>query len=261
MQVVEAARFTLNTTTPKVGDFLVLRCENVKNAGKLQFHSEPALPASPIVFPRDDYVYAAIPVHTAGAHALRVTYGTVAASFTLDVQPRTGTAHTVTENTLQGDWTQLLTKTIPDLILQKGATADSGMTPKGGFAMPDGKRIFGFADTLLLPEAQSATDPLPFGLYRVDGEVRALSAGRVLEIGESDALGKYVILDHGCGIYTYYAGLCETRVQVGDILAVGDTLGLSSTHFYHENAVLIMASVGKAAVSVDFLYSDPAPAT
>lgn len=261
MQVVEAARFTLNTSTPQMGGLLLIRCENVKNAGKLQITSEPALAAAPIIFERGDHVYAALAASVPGAHALRVTYGTVAASFTLDVQPRTGTAHTVTEDVLQGDWAKLLAQIIPDFILQKGATTDSGLTPTSGFEMPKGKRIFAFADTLLLPEAQAATTPLPFDLYRIDGEVGALSAGRVLEVGESAALGKYVILDHGCGIYTYYAGLCETRVHAGDIVAVGETVGLSSAHFYHENTVLIMASAGKAAVSVDFLYSDSVPAT
>jgi hypothetical protein len=76
-------------------------------------------------------------------------------------------------------------------------------------------------------------------------------------VGKDPLLGTYVIIDHGCGLYTWYAGLAEARAVVGDILAVGDTVGLSSTALYHEESVLIMATLGKTAVSLERLCNTP----
>ena len=258
MQVVEAARFSLSDDTPNMGDMLLLRCQNVKNAGKLQITAEPALAAAPIVFQRGEYVYAAFCTSTVGAHTLRVTYGTVAATFQLDVKQANGKQHTFPDDDPLTGQIDAITSALAALIAEGGATKDSALTPQSGFRLPQGSAILSFADTVSLAN-DTLTDPLPFGLYRASDAVGALCAGRVTAVGTDEVLGQYVIVDHGCGIYTYYAGLCETRVGVGDIVAVGDTVGLADTRLCTERSVLIAASIGKAAVSVNFLCSDPAP--
>ncbi len=253
MQVVEAAHFVPDKTQLYEGGVLLLRCENVKNVEKLVVTATPALENTPVIFRRGDYVYAAIPVAQAGTKRLQVTYGTVTDAFDFTVAPYPGTAHTPGTNMLHGDWGTLLSAKLPALIAQLGADADSGLTPRPLTALPD-QKIFGYGDTLSVSGTPISASPLPFHLYRNSGAVRALAAGRVCFVGNDPTLGSYVIIDHGCGLYTWYAGLAEARAVVGDILAVGDTVGLSSTALYHEESVLIMATLGKSAVSVDLLY-------
>ena len=106
---------------------------------------------------------------------------------------------------------------------------------------------------LTVAETALAQTSLPFDLYRQSGSVCALSAGRVLEVGTDLHLGKYVIIDHGRGLYTWYAGLAEQHVMVGDVVAVSQTIGIAGNALYHEDSVLIMATLGKATISIDYL--------
>jgi hypothetical protein len=146
----------------------------------------------------------------------------------------------------------LLSEKLDVLICQMGAQGDSGLTPRTISALPDGE-IFGYADVLNLNGGALESTPLPFHLYRASGAVSALAAGRVQAVGYDVLLGFFVIVDHGCGVYTWYAGLSQARVATGDILAVGDTVGLASTNLYHEESVLIMATLGKSAISLEQL--------
>ena len=257
MQVVEAAHFTPNKTLLTQGDILLLRCENVKNIEKLVVTATPALDADPVIFRRGDFVYASIPVTAAGTKRVQITYGTVTDAFDITVQPHSGTAHELGANVLKGDWSTLLTSHLPGLIQQIGATNDSGLIPRTIAALPH-EKIFGYGDTLQAADVQLPATPLPFQLYRVSGAVCALAAGRVCYVGNDPLLGSFVVVDHGCGIYTWYAGLSEARAVVGDILAVGDTVGLASTALYHEESVLIMATLGKSAISLEQLRDTPA---
>lgn len=55
--------------------------------------------------------------------------------------------------------------------------------------------------------------------------VRAPNAGRVVLAQELYFSGNTVILDHGGGLYSYFAHLSEILVQVGDRLEAGEILG------------------------------------
>ena len=257
MQVVEAAHFVPDKTTLYAGDVLVLRCENVKNVEKLVVSATPALDSEAVIFSRGDYVYAAIPFTTTTAHRLKVNYGTVADSFDITVLSHPGTAHALAPDTLHGNWSTLISDTLPSFIATKGAQKDSGLTPRMLSALPD-EKIFGYGDTVSINGTPVSASPLSFHLYRASGAVRTLAAGRVNFVGNDPLLGNYVIVDHGCGLYTWYAGLSEPHVVAGDILAVGDTVGLSSTALYHEESVLIMATLGKSAISLEQLCDTPA---
>jgi murein DD-endopeptidase MepM/ murein hydrolase activator NlpD len=60
--------------------------------------------------------------------------------------------------------------------------------------------------------------------------VVAVNDGRVALVGEFFFPGRLVVVDHGLGVYTLYFHLDEIRVEMGDRLARGQTLGtLGST--------------------------------
>ncbi len=85
----------------------------------------------------------------------------------------------------------------------------------------------------------------PFGLRRVlNGEsrsphggvdlavpsgtpVRAAQEGRVVLVGEFYLPGKALVLDHGCGVYTYYAHLSRILVRKGQRVRRGEVIALS----------------------------------
>jgi murein DD-endopeptidase MepM/ murein hydrolase activator NlpD len=55
--------------------------------------------------------------------------------------------------------------------------------------------------------------------------VTAAAAGRVVLVDSLPIRGNYVLVDHGAGLFTGYAHLSETYVEVGANLAQGDILG------------------------------------
>lgn len=55
--------------------------------------------------------------------------------------------------------------------------------------------------------------------------VTAVHAGRVILTGDYGALGRSVVLDHGDGFSTLSAQLGVVTVEVGDVIAAGDSIG------------------------------------
>ncbi len=255
MQVVEAAHFTLNTETARQGGFLVIKCENVKNASKLEFSATPALQGEPIVLDKNDLVYAIIPITNKGTQSLRVTYGTIAATFSVSISSPHSTDHT--PDTSGMDWVTLLTQTLPAMIREKGADSaavSSAYLPSGPFAPPSGNKLYAFGDTLTMSSTALEGTPLPFELYLQSSAVTALSVGTVLEVGWNVHLGNYVILDHGAGLYTWYCGLSEIYVAKGTVADRGEALGAAGSTLLRDSSALIMATLGKSPVSPSFLH-------
>lgn len=259
MRVVEAARFTLTQASIPSGGFFLIRCENVHNTNKLQISATPALEATPTVFEHGNYVYVAVPANEKGTKLLQVTYGTVASAFQATVTKATETAHVPAADTLRGDWVTLLSGGLSTLINTKGAASATGnIVPTGNFLAPGGTMVFGFGDTVTVADTALENAFIPFELYQTSGAVTALSVGYVAETGEDSLLGKYVIVNHGCGIYTWYCGLSDIRVSVGAPVGIGDTLGTagrSGTGLFGEDSVLLLATLGKTAISPAYLRS------
>lgn len=69
------------------------------------------------------------------------------------------------------------------------------------------------------------SDYLEVNLSNFGNEVFALNSGRVSEIGSNPVLGKYVILDHGANIKTFYANLDETYVDKNQKVEKLETIG------------------------------------
>ncbi len=55
--------------------------------------------------------------------------------------------------------------------------------------------------------------------------VSAIQNGVVALVGNTKELGNYIVIDHGCGLRTWYAGLGSVGVRVGDIVLVGQHIG------------------------------------
>jgi len=58
-------------------------------------------------------------------------------------------------------------------------------------------------------------------------EVKTVFDGKVTEILDDEFFGKYVVVEHTSNIRTYYYGLDEIEVKVGEELTTGTILGIS----------------------------------
>lgn len=67
----------------------------------------------------------------------------------------------------------------------------------------------------------------------VDGaKVCAAKAGKVVYSGMTLMLGNVVVIDHGCGLQTWYYGLKSTERTVGTELKAGDVVGFAGSNDY-----------------------------
>ena len=97
----------------------------------------------------------------------------------------------------------------------------------GPFVDPDpdeGESIYGecainvgFGRTLSVKDSDISykTDGV---YYKTSGSIYALNGGRVVRVGENAWLGKYVVVDHGLGLKTWYCNLLSTNVNEGDTI-------------------------------------------
>lgn len=59
----------------------------------------------------------------------------------------------------------------------------------------------------------------------VGSPVKVVYDGKVARIGDSPALGKYVLVEHEGGFFTLYGGLAEAAVEEGQSLKAGQAVG------------------------------------
>ncbi|MHB0886878.1 MAG: M23 family metallopeptidase [Bacillota bacterium] len=108
---------------------------------------------------------------------------------------------------------------------------------------PLSERVFVFDQPLAWPTpARTLTDG--FGPRKLDGadnfhsgidfpvpagtQVRAVLPGKVHMVGYDPAgFGRFVVLDHGNGLFSLYAHLTIAKVATGELVAAGDLLALS----------------------------------
>jgi murein DD-endopeptidase MepM/ murein hydrolase activator NlpD len=77
-----------------------------------------------------------------------------------------------------------------------------------------------------------------------------MESGVVSYVGTSDVLGKFVVIDHGYGLKTWYAHLSEISVKAGDNVTKAQSIGKTgNTGFTVENRIHISFTVGNVAVS------------
>lgn len=268
MVVVEAAKFYLNGIsadsaalhTATEGDYFLLSCQNVRNEQNLEIDAPTALKTKPVIFKRNEIVYAAIPATCVGTHRLTVTYGTVSSSFDLNISEKSDASHH-TSVALRGDWDGALNGgLLGSYIDGKGAAADTAhtyrFTPNTVFTSPTAaSHTFAFGDTLTAGALQG--NSLPFEVYAAPGAVYAMGGGYVLDVVENDALlGNYVILDHGGGLYTWYCGLKQIDVVRGFPVERGQRIGSagrSGLGIADTDCVLVLATWGKTAISPECL--------
>lgn len=69
-------------------------------------------------------------------------------------------------------------------------------------------------------------------LYASDTEflVKAVFAGKVTNIAEDEFFGKFVVVEHDNNLVTYYYGLEDIEVQIGDEITSGAVLGKSKNN-------------------------------
>ncbi len=95
-------------------------------------------------------------------------------------------------------------------------------------------------------------------LYKADEafDVVSVLSGTVINIREDEILGKVVEVEHNTNLRTIYYSLSEVKVNVGDMLIGGQTIGVSGSNNISEskNSLLFETYYKGALVNPESIY-------
>ncbi len=182
--------------------------------------------------------YAALPIGrelAEGTYTLQTTAGTTKQSFTVTVKQRKEgkfLSYQVDDGKY-ADWftpekMEQLQKSL--LELQNGSDGTPYLNSDLKFGSPSsGDVTQTYGATVSFGNA-AAGEPKLYTLegtvYQADsGVAEAIQSGVCVFAGEMGAGGQTVVIDHGCGIFSYYFHLGEIRVAVGDRVSRSGQLG------------------------------------
>jgi len=222
------------------GDFVALSLTNVSDVSRIQFSCEPSIHMTPRFVMNGTVARTLIPFSTElpkGDYHITVTYGA------------TTHTHTVTIGDAPASSSTVLPEATPSTEKLFGVTATEellalrlrvGLLPSGDprFTTPfssytkQGAAVgLSFHDSIL----QAGNDhvfTVPFEEYTFSGSashaVTAANSGRVILSETSESLGRFVVIDHGLGLRSWYAQLSDVSVRVGDVVITGQAIGRTS---------------------------------
>lgn len=228
--------FTLSTDRVQAGEFTILSCTNVTDLSKIIFTTQEAV-ITPIFHRDGDIVRAilAIPQDTElTSFSFRIAYGASASEFTVTVTPN----NTLPKEFLfsaatekDSAWHAAKNFTLSALLHIEN-NQHAPIYFRGNFLSPDayGFRM-GYSHNSILYSDEEKTDSIsalgteyltddPYGI-----QVPVLHHGMVIQTGSHALLGNYVVVEHGCGLRTWYGHLSNIDVEVGDVLRQGESVG------------------------------------
>lgn len=262
-EIRNPSTFSVNTSTVKAGDVVLFTCTNVSDPSKIKFHSNEAI-FEPI-FEWDSAtsaIYGILPIpQNTKLESLQfdLSYGATTKSFEITIEPTTSEVH---KNL---DWD------IPDKLLRFPlfendfyeilATKDSVSKLhyfRGNFSDPQNEGFtvqYYHGDVLEI----NGHNFIPHGTEFVidqpnDARVNAWNHGVVLATGSNSSIGRFVIIDHGCGLRTIYGALGSIDVEVGEIVQKGERIGSTSTETRSgKNGFLVFCTVGTTQIHPIYL--------
>lgn len=238
-----SAVFGIDRTTAKLGEFVVLTCPNTSvDINEIKIKSDPKLDYEPVFFSDGTQLKALLPIPLTTTIKNGVTFTVTAYGSSQDFHVIIEERKNVSSYTVS-----MITKDTLDVI---GVTADpykmiyadiqadikqyttfSRVYKHNGFSLGfDGTLRAKFGDNLKYSPIGSDTlfpshDYSWVGTFNQD--IKAVSDGRVVYVGEHDYTGGLVVVDHGMGLLSWYWNLntASVEVYVGQEIKQGATIG------------------------------------
>ncbi len=278
--VGDRSEFSVSATDIYPGQFIVISGTNIDDVSKIIFSSKARRDTSEIkddafnklfsfvpTFIKDgDIAKAILPIPTGMSEyvfSFSLSYGAAQQRFTINIHdtPKTSTlnvsihpqnALNATSSAAQRGFSELtanISNSPQDMILWRNefvSLSDLGFT--SGYAYNDtvifddeGNSFISKGNEYLAPSSEGKAVP-------------ALNNGRVIKTGYCDALGNYVIIDHGMGLRTYYCFLSDMDVVEGQTVTLGDSVGKCGRNgILSSDGVLILCSVYDILIDPDFI--------
>ena len=255
------AEFFIGEESVEPGEFVAITGYNVADPARVTFESDPAIGFTPTFYKDGDHVVGLVPIDVNlenKSYVFTVSYGSVKQSINLTIDKKTfkERTQTISELTVKNTRSEEALKAFDDEFAKICASSESTRYFSGNFIDMSGKDSIGAAIMagFGIYRTISATDET----YRSNGvefranagtEIPACNAGKVVYVGITTFGGRMVVIDHGLGLKTWYMHLGECKVEVGNEVKTGDTIGTAgNSGFTETNGVFTIMTVGNVPV-------------
>ena len=252
-------RFELNLYEAQPGGTLLLSCINIPASAEISAR----IGERPVNLYRDGenvYAFVAFSYDTApGSYTVEVTVGDSVHKIPVTVtEKKFSTTAQIPLNMMPADrlsaaTTEDAVKEYRDLLTAIGSTKSGELTYDGSLLDYQMSFVLYKGYGLYIPyEADNKTlrnDGVLF-TARAGSSVQSMGAGTVAAVGECAYLGKYVVIDHGYGLRTWYPSLDTVDVKAGDAVEKNGKLGTTGTGGISPNGtMLVMVTVDDIPVT------------
>ncbi len=237
----------LNSEVVYPGDFVTVTAKNVISApSQVQCVSTPELGVTPEFYTDGNLMRALVPVPLeakAGNYSLKFVADGVeqVLEFTVTERNYTTKHENISSSVLNDEAFSSFDKAMKDVFADKG----SEKYFDGEFIYPVKGSVVtsGYGRPMVTSGGYSYTNKWVRVVASSGSNVLAMNAGKVIYVGEQTMTGNTVVIDHGMGMMSVYANMVSTSVNVGDVVATGDTLGVSGASGYADGTTVSVALV------------------
>jgi len=257
-----APAFTVNNVD---NEFLTVRAQNVIDPANITCSLSDGKPVD-VSFHRsgDDY-FALIPTASLlapGKHKLILSCGETDKAVEVEV-PQQDSSVSSKVYTPKSPITAQMLEDMTALLSKIGAQSSNDSPAGGAFINIETRYADDFSLTLGYGKVRSFTEGESLNMIGVefsglaDMDIPAINDGIVCAVGEDAILGKYVVIDHGYGLKSWYCNISEPSVAVGTHINGGSAVAKSgNSAIYDQNGFYLITTIGKTPVSPYAVYEN-----
>lgn len=253
--------FELEDASIEAGELVIVKASNILDPNRITATLSNGTEFDTTFFAKGNDYYALIPLSpnlTSGTYQLTLNCGETTTSATINVTERTvrtqpaeeGTYEKLTGNALADKENLLIS--IGNNCSSKNFGAQSFINYENTFSIRLGYgHIRSFSDTMSV-----TMDGVDY-YAEADMPIPVMGNGVVCASGEDAILGKYVVVDHGFGLKSWYCNISGTTYSVGDEVQKGDIIAKTgASNFYGQPGFYLITTVLDTAVSPYAIYEN-----
>ena len=254
VKIKNRSEFSINTDSVSAGGFAMISCTNITDISKIVFTPNINIPTP--IFHRDgEYVRALLyfpeSIDTS-EFDFNISYGISTHDFSINViKPNSDVAPKYVpfnSNSASVIFSQNAVSNFYSILSSFSERRSDTPYFRGEFISPTNNGMtkeYSYKDRIVLYQKplqpSIGTEFVSNGIIGED--VNAINNGIVCNVGFSSMLGYYAIVDHGCGIRTWYAYLSDTDLEIGDIVMKGQSIGKTGRSLLsNKNGFLLICS-------------------
>ena len=238
VSIADRSTFSVSSDTLMKNRFVILEATNVTDISKIKFHSDQT-DEVPTFLPGGNNTAKAIltfPDDVSGSTAqlsFSISYRASMQSFTIDLvtnptppiysagftQPLTPLFSALANEHITSTLSSIGNENNADIYLSSEFLSLSSRGFKKSLSFGSQIKYLNYAK----PTFTSLSCEYTCDSYGIS--VSALNSGTVTAVGENDLFGKYVVVDHGMGLKTWYCYLSDVDVRVHATVVRGQSVG------------------------------------